>query len=78
MNRVSAVGSRQIAIFDEILKKSANARSLDAEVFYKDPESTLQNVFGFIEQAVDGSDISDIVGSDLYHSLLKKPESELR
>ncbi len=42
-------------------------------MFYNDPESTLQNVFGFIEQAVDGSDISDMVSSDLFACYSKNP-----
>lgn len=63
----------QVVIFEEILKKSANARSLDAEVFYNDPESTLQKAFGFIEQTVDSSDISDIVSSDLFNRYSKNP-----
>ena len=63
----------QIAIFDQALRDKANARSLDAETFYNDPENTLQKIFGFFEQAVSASDISDIVNSDLFTRYSKNP-----
>ena len=63
----------QIAIFEQIVEAHSNVRTLDAEVFYSDPESTLQKYFEFIELSMDGSTISDIVKSELFTRYSKDP-----
>ena len=63
----------QIAIFGRIVEAHSNVRTLDAEVFYGDPENTLQKCFEFVGQSIDGSTISDIVKSDLFTRYSKNP-----
>ena len=69
----SCLWMAQIAIFDETLKANANVRTLDAEKFYGDPESTLQKCFEFLGQAVDESTVAEIVKGELFTRYSKDP-----
>lgn len=63
----------QMAIFSQILQAYSNVRTLDAEIFYGEPENTLHQCFEFFQQSIDGSTISDIVKSDLFTRYSKDP-----
>jgi hypothetical protein len=69
----SCLWTAQIMIFDATLKSQPEARTLDAETFYSDPENTLQKCFEFIGQAIDGSAIVEIVKSELFTRYSKDP-----
>ncbi len=69
----SCLWMAQIAIFDETLKANAGVRTLDAEKFYDDPESTLQACFEFLGQAVDESTVAEIVQGELFTRYSKDP-----
>ena len=63
----------QMAIFGQIAKAHSDVRTLDAEVFYGNPENTLQKCFEFVGQPIDGSAINEIVKSELFTRYSKDP-----
>lgn len=63
----------QMLIYADALKRFPNVASLDAEVFFAEPQATLAAAFIHFGTPQTDAAIDDIVGSDLFSTYSKQP-----